>query len=153
MFNRGAELLLGYSADEVVGKQTPALFHLDSETIARGLKLSQEYGVPVEGFRVFVHNPELHGREQLQWTYVCKDGRHVQVSLIITVIRSAEGNITGYLGIAHDISKEIKSHPSTHPSTQSVLLCRVKLASVSNRIFTSPFEKGGLRGIYLKNLP
>jgi len=38
-------------------------------------------------------------------------------------------------------------------NTQSVLLCRVKLASVSNRIFTSPFEKGGLRGIYLKNLP
>jgi len=110
VFNRGAELLLGYSADQLVGKQTPALFHLASEIAVRGLKLSQEYGVPIEGFRVFVHNPELNGREQQQWTYVCVDGRHVQVSLIITVMRTAEGNITGYLGIAHDISKEIRNY-------------------------------------------
>lgn len=109
VFNCGAEQLLGYSAEEVVGKHTPALFHLASEVGARGLKLSNEYGVPIEGFRVFVHKPELHGREQRQWTYVCKDGRHVQVSLIITAMRS-EGTVTGYLGIAHDISKEIRAY-------------------------------------------
>jgi PAS domain S-box-containing protein len=110
VFNRGAELLLGYSAKQIVGKHTPALFHLASEVAARGLRLSQEYGVPIEGFRVFVHNPELHGREHRQWTYVCVDGRYVQVSLIVTVMRSAKGNITGYLGIAHDISKEIRAY-------------------------------------------
>lgn len=110
VFNRGAELLLGYSSDQIVGKQTPALFHLASEMAVRGLELSQEYGVPIEGFRVFVHNPELQGREQRQWTYLSVDGRQVQVSLIITVIRSAAGNITGYLGIAHDISKEIRAY-------------------------------------------
>ncbi len=110
VFNRGAEQLLGYSAEEVVGKQTTALFHLAAEVESRGLKLSQEHGVPVEGFRVFVQNPELHGREQRQWTYVCRDGRHVKVSLIITVMHSAEGNVTGYLGIGHDISKEIRAY-------------------------------------------
>lgn len=110
VFNRGAEQLLGYSADEVVGKQTPALFHLASEVAARGVKLSQEYGVPVEGFRVFVQNPERHGREHLQWTYVCRDGSHVKVSLIVTVMRSAEGSISGYLGIAQDITKEIPAY-------------------------------------------
>ncbi len=110
VFNHGAELLLGYSAEQVIGKHTPALFHLASEITARSLKLSQEYKASIEGFRVFVHYPELHGREQRQWTYVCVDGRHVQVSLIVTVMRSAEGNITGYLGIAHDISKEIRAY-------------------------------------------
>jgi PAS domain S-box-containing protein len=110
VFNRGAELLLGYNADEVVGKQTFALFHLASEIATRGAKLSQEYGMPIEGFRVFVQNPELHGREHRQWTYVGKDGGHVQVSLIITVMRSAEGSIVGYLGIAYDISKEIRAY-------------------------------------------
>jgi PAS domain S-box-containing protein len=110
VFNRGAEQLLGYSAEEVVGKQTTALFYLAAEVESRGLKLSQEYGIPVEGFRVFVQNPELHGREQRQWTYVCRDGRHVKVSLIITVMRSPEGNVTGYLGIGHDISKEIRAY-------------------------------------------
>ncbi len=110
VFNRGAELLLGYSADQVVGKHTPALFHLTSEITARGLALSQEYGFPIEGFRVFVHKPELYGREQRQWTYVNVDGRHIQVSLIATVMRSPEGEVTGYLGIAHDISKEIRAY-------------------------------------------
>lgn len=110
VFNRGAELLLGYSAEQVVGKHTPALFHLASEIAVRSLKLSQEYGFPVESFRVFVQNAETHGREQQQWTYVCADGRQVQVSLIITVMRSVEGNITGYLGIAHDITKEIEAY-------------------------------------------
>ncbi|TAK63289.1 PAS domain S-box protein [Methylobacter sp.] len=110
VFNRGAELLLGYSAEQLVSKHTPALFHLASEIAVRGLKLSQEYGFPIEGFRVFVQNAELHGREQRQWTYVCADGRQVQVSLIITVMRSLEGNITGYLGMAHDITKEIQAY-------------------------------------------
>jgi PAS domain S-box-containing protein len=109
VFNRGSELLLGYGADEVVGKHTPTLFHLAAEIDTRGLKLSQEFGMPVEGFRVLVHNPELHSREQRQWTYVCKDGRQVKVSLIVTVMRSAAGIITGYLGIAQDISKEIRA--------------------------------------------
>jgi PAS domain S-box-containing protein len=108
VFNRGAELFLGYSADEVVGKQTPALFHLSSEVAARSLQLSQEYGIPIEGFRVFTHKPELYGREHRQWTYVCKDGHHIQISLIITAMRSAEGAVTGYLGIGHDITKDIK---------------------------------------------
>ncbi len=110
VFNRGAELFLGYSADEVVGKQTPALFHLSSEVAARSLQLSQEYGKPIEGFQVFVHKPELYGREQRQWTYVCKDGHHIQISLIITAMRSAEGTVTGYLGIGHDITEEIKAY-------------------------------------------
>lgn len=110
VFNRGAELLLGYSAEQLVGKHTPTLFHLASEIAVRGLKLTQEYGFPIEGFRVFVQNAELHGREQQQWTYVCADGRQVQVSLIITVMRSVEGNITGYLGMAHDITKEIQAY-------------------------------------------
>ncbi len=110
VFNRGAELLLGYSAEQVIGKHTPVLFHLASEIAGRGLKLSQKYGVPIEGFRAFVHNPEGQGREQRQWTYVCADGSHVQVSLIVTVIRSTEGVVTGYLGVAYDISKEVRAY-------------------------------------------
>lgn len=108
VFNRGAQLFLGYRADEVVGKQTPALFHLAPEVAARSAKLSQEYGMPIEGFRVFTHKPELYGREHQQWTYVCKDGHHIQVSLIVTAMRSAEGAVTGYLGIGHDVTKEIR---------------------------------------------
>src|ERR1700722_13651530 len=54
VFNRGAEQMLGYTAEEIVGKQSPALFHLESEIIARGRELSEELGKPVQGFDVFV---------------------------------------------------------------------------------------------------
>ena len=36
VFNSGAERILGYSAGEMIGKQTPAVFHLASEIEARG---------------------------------------------------------------------------------------------------------------------
>lgn len=110
VFNRGAELMLGYSANQVVGIHTPALFHLQSEIDKRSLKLSQAEGKPIEGFQVFTYIPVREGREQRQWTYVSSDGREIQVSLIVTVIYGDDGNISGYLGIAHDITKEIHSY-------------------------------------------
>ncbi len=105
VFNRGAERLLGYTADDMIGKQTPAPLHLPEEVIARGQELSTRLGYPVEGFRVFVEIPELEGSERREWTYVRKNGEHVPVSLVVTAMRSPEGTVTGYLGIAQDISE------------------------------------------------
>ena len=34
--NPAAERMLGYSAEEMVGKQTPAIIHLEPEVVARG---------------------------------------------------------------------------------------------------------------------
>ncbi|WP_084682846.1 CHASE domain-containing hybrid sensor histidine kinase/response regulator [Perlucidibaca piscinae] len=107
VFNRGAEEMLGYSAEEMVGKQTPALIHCPQEVVARGIELSRLSGSNVSGFRVFVHLPEQHGVERSNWHYVRKDGRRVPVSLSVTVLRAPNGCITGYLGIAQDISERI----------------------------------------------
>ncbi len=119
VFNRGAEILLGYSADEVVGKQTPSLFHHASDTAIHGLNQSLQIdGVDLSS-RIFVQNPEQHDREQRQWTtYVRKDGSHIQVSLVITPIISDRGDITGYLGIAHDISKEVRAYQAVKEFNQ-----------------------------------
>jgi len=105
VFNRGAENLLGYCAAEIVDKTTPALLHIEEEVRARGLQLTAEYGVPVEGFRVFVHKPEIDGAETREWTYVRKDGSQFPVQLVATAIRNETGDITGYLGIAIDITQ------------------------------------------------
>src|SRR5258708_6258630 len=53
VFNAGAERMLGYSAEEMVGRQTPSIFHLEAEVAARGAELSREFGRPVQGFDVF----------------------------------------------------------------------------------------------------
>jgi PAS domain S-box-containing protein len=80
LFNRGAERMLGYSADEMIGKQTPAIIHDAAEIHQRGEELSQQYGEPVEGFRVFVHVPEQDGAEIHDWTYIRKDQHRLTVS-------------------------------------------------------------------------
>lgn len=108
VFNRGAERLLGYGAEEMLGVQTPALIHLPEEVQARSEELSQEYGQPITGFRVFVHKPELEGAESREWTYVRKDGSHLSVTLLVTAMRDVEGAVIGYLGVALDLSQEVR---------------------------------------------
>ncbi len=53
IFNTGAENLLGYRAEEIIGKQTPEIFHLKSELDMVGQNLSTKYGHKVEGLNVF----------------------------------------------------------------------------------------------------
>ncbi len=104
MFNRGAERMLGYTADEMVGKQTPAIIHEQQETEQRGRELTLELGYPVSGFKVFVEKAIQSGQETREWTYVRKDRSTLTVSLVVTVIRNQKNEITGYLGIAEDIT-------------------------------------------------
>ncbi len=103
-FNRGAERLLGYTAEEMVGKQTPGILHLPAEVVERGSALGNQFGHPIEGFRVLVEMPERHGSEKREWTYIHKDGHHIPVSLVVTTMRADSGEIIGYLGIAEDIT-------------------------------------------------
>ncbi|MEZ5508036.1 MAG: PAS domain S-box protein [Gammaproteobacteria bacterium] len=103
VFNRGAERMLGYSADELVGRQSPALLHVGDDVVALSQELSQELGEPVTGFRVFVAKPERDGSETREWTYIAKSGQTIPVQLTVTAIRNRDKVITGYLGIGVDI--------------------------------------------------
>ncbi|WP_217532988.1 response regulator [Vibrio metschnikovii] len=144
-FNAGAEHLLGYSKHEMIGKQTPASLHLEEEVAARSVELTALLGYPVEGFRVFVDIAEQENHEKREWTYVHKNGRHIPVSLIVTTMRNEAGEITGYLGIAEDITeyKRMNKMKSEFISTVSHEL-RTPLTSISGAlglIIGSRFEE------------
>jgi diguanylate cyclase (GGDEF)-like protein/PAS domain S-box-containing protein len=100
VFNGGAERMLGYRAEDVVGRHHPDLFH-DREELER---LAVEFGVPVE--RVLGHGTRATDTDTRDWTLVRCDGSKVPVSLAITAIRGADGTLTGYLGIGRDITAE-----------------------------------------------
>ena len=98
-FNQGAERLLGYRADEVVGTATPLLFHDPDENRDRAAELGIE-----PGFDVYVHAARRGEIEIRDWTLVTKDGRRVIVSLSITGIRDASGAVTGFVAIGTDVT-------------------------------------------------
>jgi PAS domain S-box-containing protein len=109
LFNSGAEKLLGYRAEDIIDRTTPAIFHLASELERRGQKLSQEKGFEVSGFEVFTSNVRTGGGETLPWTYVHKDGSHRLVNLTVTGIREENNELSGFLGIATDITDLIQT--------------------------------------------
>lgn len=104
VFNRGAEKMLGYSAAAMVGQATPAILHLPEEVEARAAELSREFGWKIQGFEVFVTRARLTGAERREWTYVRQDGSHLTVSLVVTAVYDEAHNVTGFLGVAVDIT-------------------------------------------------
>ncbi|PZE11103.1 two-component system sensor histidine kinase/response regulator [Pseudomonas sp. 57B-090624] len=133
VFNRGAERLLGYTAKELVGRQTPALLHVTEEVVERGHELSERFRQPIQGFRVFVHVPEYEGAEAREWTYVRKNGTRFPVTLVVTAIRDASGKPTGYLGIALDITER---KAAEHRLQESLATTRAVLDTAVNPVIT-----------------
>lgn len=103
-FNYGAELQLGYSADEMIGNETPEKIHLKEEIETRAKQIFPDKDLSeLKAMDVFLSNPKQGIAETREWTYVRKDGTHFTVLLSITVIKQND-IITGYLGVAVDIS-------------------------------------------------
>ena len=107
VFNPGAEALLGYRAEAVVGLRNAADFHEPEEIRRRAEFLSQKLGVTIHpGFEVFTAQSTLTGApDDREWIYVRQDGSHVPVHLLVTARTNAQGQIIGYLGIASDIGE------------------------------------------------
>lgn len=104
-FNKGAENLLGYAPEEMIGINSPAIIHLEEEVVARGKELSKEFGETIEGFEVFVYKAKMGEFESREWTYVHKDGSQFPVQLVVTAMHDKEGNLTGFLGLATDLTQ------------------------------------------------
>lgn len=110
IFNRGAEKMLGYCAEEIVGKTTPSLIHDPAEVAARAEELTKELGRPIApGFEVFVAKVRGGGSETREWTYVRKDGTRLPVRLSVSEVVDRTGGLIGFLGIARDITEMKRS--------------------------------------------
>ena len=131
-FNKAAEHLLGYQANEVINLHSPTLFHVPNEIAARAQVLSTELNMPVEAsFETLVAKARLGTADENEWTYLCKDGKSVSVLLSVTAQHDNKGNLDGFLCIASDITerKRIERMKSEFVSTVSHEL-RTPLTSI-----------------------
>ncbi|MCQ8105710.1 PAS domain S-box protein [Methylomonas sp. SURF-2] len=105
-FNPAAERLLGYAAREVVGVRSPALWHDQQEINQYAVGLSAELGTCISpGFEVFTARPLRNLPEQSEWTFIRRDGARIPVSLSVTALRDETGHVSGFLGLAYDLSE------------------------------------------------
>lgn len=105
-FNKGAEEMLGYSAEELINKTSPAILHDLNEVVARAKTLTHELKTIVEpGFEAFVAKSKLGKPDVNEWTYIKKTGERIKVQLSVTTLFNANKEVFGYLGIARDITQ------------------------------------------------
>ncbi len=103
IFNEGAELMLGYKSDEVTDKLN-ILDIYDAKEVsicAAEMELESE-------FEALVHSAKLGIIETKDWKYIRKDGSFLIASVTITAMRDKNGELSGYISIARDITNEKK---------------------------------------------
>ncbi len=103
IFNVGAERMLGYSAADVMNKNTPADISDPKELIARANSLSVEFGTPITpGFEALVFKASRGIEDIYELTYIRKDKSRFPAVVSVTALRDAQDTIIGYLLIGTD---------------------------------------------------
>jgi PAS domain S-box-containing protein len=103
IFNVGAERMLGYTADEVMNKITPADISDPQELIARAKVLSIEFATTImPGFEALVFKASRGIEDIYELTYVRRDGSRFPAVVSVTALRDAQDTIIGYLLIGTD---------------------------------------------------
>ncbi|MEO8806816.1 MAG: response regulator [Burkholderiaceae bacterium] len=106
IFNRAAERMLGYTADEVVGKLTPLTWHDPAEITQRARLLSAELGTTIEpGMEVFFARARRGLPDDGEWSFIRKNGTRVPVQLAMTAQHDEAGRVTGFVGLSYDLTE------------------------------------------------
>ena len=105
LFNKGAERLLGYSAEEVVHKESPLLFLRGSAS-----KSFAQVGVQIMKY----------GADESEWEVVRKDGQTRIMMFTMTPMKDRDGNMSGFLGIAKDVTDQKKLEKQLQDYTENL---------------------------------
>jgi PAS domain S-box-containing protein len=112
IFNVGAERMLGYQAEDVVDRITPAGISDAQELAARAAVLSVELDTPITpGFQAMVCKAARGIEDIYELTYLRKDGSRFPMIVSVTALRDAQGDVIGYLliGIDNSARKQIEA--------------------------------------------
>jgi PAS domain S-box-containing protein len=98
VWNRGAEVVFGHPADEVLGRR------LDLLTPER---LRSAHWAAFDG--AIARGQQKYGRESMTTRSVHKDGRDLYVDLSFALVKNERGDVLGAVAIARDITSRYQA--------------------------------------------
>ncbi len=115
LFSRGASLLFGYSAREMVDKCNILSLHLDEELHRYGKDIFTKIDSPLAAMKLFEQYVKQKRTAAGQWNYIRKDGTSLPVALSVTPLHDGEGHMVGYLFTAMDMTaRKMLEHELTN---------------------------------------
>ncbi len=117
LFNTGAQRLLGYTAEEVVGQRRLDAFHDPDELSAWLQPLAGDDGELPGVFEALSARADGQTYSR-QWTLRRKDGQSRQVRLSISRMDGADGTRIGYVGMAIDITEILQARAEARLSAE-----------------------------------
>ena len=139
-WNKGAERIFGYTADEVIGKPITILIpadHVDEEPVILARLRAGERIDHYETIRV------------------TKDGRYVDISLTVSPIKGPDGNIVGASKIARDVTDQRQARKALDEAYASAERARAEAEQAAiekERLYKQAEESSRLKEEFLATI-
>jgi diguanylate cyclase (GGDEF)-like protein/PAS domain S-box-containing protein len=122
--NLAAEKMTGYLREELVGKASMTVLHDARELEAAAHEIATLNDESSE-FEVLIAGTARGEMEEKEWTCIRRDGSKMPINLAMRAVKSGSGHVTGYVGIAFDITDRRKmldhvTHLATHDQLTSL---------------------------------
>lgn len=144
IFNKEASVNIGYTLEQVIGKHSPVLFHDKKEIDRKRKELFREFGIMItEDFNVLVEKARRNIHAEEEFLYIRKNGIPFPVLLTITPIRSTNKEITGFMGVAIDISERKKAEDDLRLALEKekeLSELKLRFVSMASHEFRTPLS-------------
>jgi len=105
--NKAAEEILGYSSEELVGKETPITFMDQEEVRQKAIEFSEEIGRDIQpGPELFIEMRKFYQSYDFELTVINRDGARIPVFNRTSGLRDRNGRFSGIIAILTDLSEQ-----------------------------------------------
>lgn len=135
-FNKAAELMLEYTAEEAVNKLKSLDFHEPNEILIRKSQLLQESEKTLINDHYTLIGKARDGQvERRYWTLVSKTGKHIDVELTVSPLHVNDGEFSGYLHIAQNLTNFNRTREELYSKKGYTVSSRAPAQEPGNGIF------------------